>query len=525
MHHTCLTFTTLLCSLVTPADDLTTVLEKARRLGERVLEGKSVAVAIGDITRREQDKDEEEGCRFSHREKQLWQLWKRGYELPVMRWQSNDKGEEDHDRTQSLGKRKSKNQGSEQPSNAKKRKGRSAGTAVVDSLDLDTLGELYHLSPEARAAVTEADVHHFKGAYPELRALLTAVAKVLQARSDMRAEKARSEKLREENQVKERQATLKAIYAVEKQVQWIMNDAGNMVDAIQDQMSLMRGRLTAVKDTALDSSEEMLTTPSDSSSVGGEDESTAHSDCEGLVEQKVAGEEHNSMETPSTQEMEEEPHCQTIASEQALKTVHCDQSAQHRLQADISLQEEPEDRLIFRLEGTAPSQPEPTMQSDEVAHLEEKQAITNEATIELDPTEAQQQSKECLRTELTEHVSEETQPVMEVATEQIAANCDREHAPSMDGDIESGTPAVNEKQERLFARLGRATHYPPSDPVQATSSQNEGLTDCVRPATSQFPWLKHREEGERQAKAAPPPPFAFGTGPKSFFSFQPCTRP
>ena len=525
MRRICLTFTTLLCSLVTPADDLTTVLEKARRLGERVLEGKSVAVAIGDITRREQDKEEEEGCRFSNREKQLWQLWKRGYELPEMRWQSKENDEEDHDAAQPLGKRKSKSQESEQHRNAKKRKGRGAGTAVVDPLDQDTLGELYHLSPEARAAVTEADVHHFKCAYPELRALLTAVAKVLRARSDIRAERARSEKLREENQVKERQATLKAIYAVEKQVQWIMNDAGNMVDAIQDQMSLMRGRLAAVEDNALDSSKERPATPSESSSVGDEGESIDHSGCEEVVEQKVASEGHDRAETPSTQEMEEESHCQAAASEQALKIILCDQSMQHGLQGDVPQLEESEDRLNFRLEGTAATQPEPTMHSDDVACLEEKQAITSEATIEFDPTEAQPQSNERLPAELTEYVSEETLPVIEVLTEQNAAMCDREHTPSMDGDIESDTPAINEKQERLFARLGRATHYPPLDPVQATSSQNEGFTDSVRPATSQFPWRKQREEDQRQAKAAPPQTFAFGTGPKPFFTFQSCTRP
>lgn len=227
-------------------------------MGERILQGKSIAVAIGDLVKKE--KLEEELDSFTVREKHLWQLWKLGYELPEMQWQgakASEGGEHqqsEEDPTNGLGKRKER----EEDENGLHREAKkSSRVAKVTALNIETLCEMYRLPKQDRSKVVEEDVRRFRTLYRELLPLMAAMAKVIQAAHNHQRG-AQSEKAIAERQAMEIHSTRKAIDAVEKQVKWIMVDASKMVNAIQGQVSLMRGRVSALDDAHPEEEEEMV---------------------------------------------------------------------------------------------------------------------------------------------------------------------------------------------------------------------------------------------------------------------------
>jgi hypothetical protein len=75
-------------STVTQDDALYVVWEKTKRLTDRILEGKSVAVALGDI--KTKPHEEQELKNLTLKENHHWQLWKnlKG-ELPQMQWHAD----------------------------------------------------------------------------------------------------------------------------------------------------------------------------------------------------------------------------------------------------------------------------------------------------------------------------------------------------------------------------------------------------------------------------------------------------
>lgn len=244
--------------LIEPNDDLSTVLDKTKRLGDRILDGRSIAVALGDI--KIQRNEEHEQKAFNLREKHIWQVWKSGRgDLPTMQWQADLVEEEEEEeekkhgkddaqiqnqsderQVQNLGKRKSNSL--PQQRNTKRRHEKE-----VTELDMAALGEIYQLSPESRERVTEADVRHFRQSFPTLRPLLSAMTKALYARLYQTSSNENKKKEKEQRAI-ESHSTHKAIYLAEKHINWILEDASTYIEAIREQISLMRGRLSAVNE-------------------------------------------------------------------------------------------------------------------------------------------------------------------------------------------------------------------------------------------------------------------------------------
>lgn len=251
---TCNLLTPSLYSTVTSDDAIYVVWEKTKRLTDRILEGKSVAVALGDLNNKPQE--EQELKNLTLKENHHWQLWKyQKGELPPMQWQADrdehpeQQGQNNVDRESDQhahGKRKSSSRGTgqvEQQRRVKKRNGDEASPVTL--LDVEALGEIYRLSPEMKAKVVEADVRYFRRMYAPLKPLLSAMVKTLQARFDL-AQAATNRKTEDELRLTELQSTQKAIYTAEKQAKWIYEETASAYAQIQEQISIMRGRLSAL---------------------------------------------------------------------------------------------------------------------------------------------------------------------------------------------------------------------------------------------------------------------------------------
>jgi hypothetical protein len=135
----------------------------------------------------------------------------------------------------------------------KKRNGDEA--SPVTQLEVEALCQIYRLSPEMKARVIEADVRYFRRMYAPLRPLLSAMTKTLQSRSEAK-QAAASKKTEEELRLTEMQSTQKAIYLAEKQAKWIYEETASAYAQIQEQMSIMRGRVSALGGQLDDEEEE-----------------------------------------------------------------------------------------------------------------------------------------------------------------------------------------------------------------------------------------------------------------------------
>jgi hypothetical protein len=246
-------------SIINPEDGIPTVLAKSKRLADRVLDGKSIGVALGDIKVKRQE--EQEHKNLSLKEKHKWQLWKNEKgEMPPMQWQAEHEEEQgdNHDATQQgLGKRKGSSiqEGGQTDLHRRVKKRNGDESSRVTMMEIEALAEIYHLPPEARCRVVEADVRHFRRTYAPLKPLLTAVTKIMQARSEA-SHLSMDKKMEEEMRSIEMHSTEKAIYLAEKQAKWILDETTKMCDGVHEQVSILRGRLSALQDQQDDDDEE-----------------------------------------------------------------------------------------------------------------------------------------------------------------------------------------------------------------------------------------------------------------------------
>lgn len=236
---------------MTPEDALHTVLEKAKLIGDRILDGKSVAVALGELkNKREEEADVKN---LTLKERHIWQQWKRGRgALPEMQWQFQkqiqDSEEIDAQTDPEQGQGAKRKVGSTATNDMPKRKQArkdSRGLKKISPAQQEALAELYHMPSEFKVKVEAVDVQNFQTQFPQLRSLLNALTKIVEARHEYKCKMAT-----EEQKVLESHSTTKAIFMIEKQVKWIMEEANSTVDAIQEQVTLMRGRVAALEGEA-----------------------------------------------------------------------------------------------------------------------------------------------------------------------------------------------------------------------------------------------------------------------------------
>ena len=253
-----------------------------------------MAVALGDVRDDERRDEQEDVKHLSRKERHLWQQWKRQRgALPEMQWHfqiqeghekekamlgnSGDTGivqNEGSSGEHCLGKRKDREEEVEKDEtqsvrqiDAKVALGantttttattsyHSQGKAASSMTDLQqqALAVMYRFPNEVTNKVHALDVAAFHQNFPPLRPLLGALTKILHSQSRRKertvvgAATANSTVTKEQKAV-ESHSTQKAIMAIERQVKWIMDDANSTVYAIQEQVSLMRGRLAAVNE-------------------------------------------------------------------------------------------------------------------------------------------------------------------------------------------------------------------------------------------------------------------------------------